>query len=290
MKGIKRIRYNKEQYDEDVEFLTIKTCDCCFENITKDGIYFYYKNGDDDWDFSSTICDSCFEGAVEHEEQKNMLCSMMSVDENVLENAIQKYYQKKPRLILDMDGVLVDLLPTYLDYYNILFGDNIKSSDIKNWRIKEYVCDKAKPYIENIFKLPKFYENLEPTMPAQGLDNILWQIQEHYDIIVVTDPFVKEDKFRFDIIEQKKQWIATHLNTLNNVPKFFTGNKGLYEGDVMIDDNPEHLYSFLKTNPNGLAICFNTPVNLNADLPENIIRVDGWIDVVDKLKQYVERR
>ena len=33
----------------------------------------------------------------------------------------------KPRVILDMDGVLADLLPSYLEVYNTIFNDTLKS-------------------------------------------------------------------------------------------------------------------------------------------------------------------
>ena len=46
---------------------------------------------------------------------------------------------KKIRIALDLDGVIVDLLPTWLSLYNAETGENVLVSDIKEWDLFKQV-------------------------------------------------------------------------------------------------------------------------------------------------------
>lgn len=194
--------------------------------------------------------------------------------------------QHKPRLILDMDGVIADLLPDYLYVYNTIFEDDLEPENIRDWRVKKHVKDvNVSEYVENIFKLKNFYFNLKPVKDSIFAIKTLSEICE---IVIVTDPFVIDDvHVRNDIMLQKMLWIDKFLGeyiNINNV--IFTDQKYLIQGDVIVDDNISHLLKSKEHNPNMKTILFPTPINKNEKKESFIFSPQyGWNGIVKDIRK-----
>lgn len=174
------------------------------------------------------------------------------------------------RIAVDMDGVLADLLPQWLDLYNIIWKDSLEVEDITKWRVKEVVKEEAEPFLENMLRIPNFYFALPRIEYSVG---ILKELSLKHEIFIVTDPFVRES------VPQKVDWLAKHYPFIDKRNILFTGNKSIVKSDILIDDNPDNLKGF-----DGYRILYDMPYNREY---EEAIRVHNWLDI-DKVVKEIE--
>lgn len=175
-------------------------------------------------------------------------------------------------IAVDMDGVLANLLDDLLVYYNTIWEDNLTERDISGWRVKNYVDLNATDYLENILKLPNFYRDLKP---IEGSVKGLNKLSEYYDVVILTDPYVKES------IEQKIDWLEEYFPSIDLSDIIFTSQKGLINADYIIDDNIDNIINFIKMN--GLSedrgFLFSHHFNSNIEYSN---KVSGWDDIVER--------
>lgn len=193
---------------------------------------------------------------------------------------------KKKTIVLDMDGVLVDLLPSFLKTYNTIFDDNKTESDIKTWKINKYTKPEISKYVENIFKLPGFYENLHPVHSQRfSLDEIIIKLKRKYHVVIATDPYVEEIDLRVDIMHQKLKWIKKYLPSIDIESEvFFTNDKGMIDGDYIVDDSPLHLTNFIESGSHKKGLLFANTTNeefICDPADTQVKRVYGWHEILN---------
>ena len=154
---------------------------------------------------------------------------------------------KKLTILTDMDGICVNMLgyalqrihtdhphlshigmPQVTDYHlNRVFGQDI------NW--------------EAYFQEPGFFRH---PLPIPGAIDTLKALHDQgHRIVVVTSP----GEFT-GCVPDKDWWISKYMPFINYRDRIFTGSKHFVHGDVMIDDSPSILKSFLSSgNPTKLA-------------------------------------
>lgn len=165
-------------------------------------------------------------------------------------------------IAVDVDWVLAKLTQKWVEYYNTIFDDNLKITDIKTWNISNYVKPEAKDFMINILNLHKFYRDLEVVSDSQ---RVLKKLSKKNKIIIATDPFTRMS------FKSKYDWLEEHFPFIDSKDYVFTGNKSLIQADFLIDDGVHNLENF-----SGYSILYDAPYNKEE---ERFFRVKNWQDV-----------
>ena len=171
---------------------------------------------------------------------------------------------KKKRIAIDVDWVMAKLLHKWLEYYNILFDEELTTEDILEWSIVDFVKPEAEEVMLNILNLPDFYRDL--AIRSTAAESIK-ELDKYYEILIVTDYFTKES------FKAKYDWLREHLPFIKRENLVFTGNKSLILADHLIDDGVHNLETF-----KGIGILYDAPYNRDET---RFKRVHSWGEITD---------
>ena len=163
--------------------------------------------------------------------------------------------KKLKTLLIDMDCILVDMLPYWVKTYNDLTGEHVRLEDLHTYELSNY-CKKADLLYDILhtegFFLPK---NLPP-MPG-AVEYFQKLLDEGYQLIIVTQPPRKADF----AIKEKREWIKHYFKNYDLTNMVFCHKKELIRGDLLFDDNPSHIEHWKKYNLDGVVTTINYPYN-----------------------------
>lgn len=165
------------------------------------------------------------------------------------------------RLIIDMDGVLVDMLSSLVEQYNHEFAKSMTVADITQWKLPDGMHE--------IFKRPGFFRHLKP---YDGAVEAIKTLGRNHRIVIATDCLgiscIKEDK---------EVWLRAHIWPYIQGAEF-TGEKHLIVGDLILDDGPHHLAAWP-----GLKVCMDRPYNRDAEADYRVHDMMEFVALVGKL-------
>jgi 5'(3')-deoxyribonucleotidase len=174
------------------------------------------------------------------------------------------------RIFLDMDGVLADLLASWLPYLNEITGKNLEDKDVNMWGLED-VYDIPFSKIRKPLHRPGFWEGLPPYPGAADFVETLDGMG--HDVYIATTPFPS------DVCAWgKKMWLEEHMPFLPYSRLILIHDKHLLQGDMLVDDKPENLVAF-----RGHRVLFNRPWNktLNTGIMESwLTRVSTYSDIL----------
>lgn len=167
----------------------------------------------------------------------------------------------RPSVAVDMDEVLADVMPKFLDFYEKLTG--LRPVREAYWGKKIYSLPGAADLREELFK-PGFFADLPLIEGAkEGLD---W-LNTHLDVYIVT----AAQEFPLSLNE-KYHWLQTHFPQLSWRQYIFCGSKSIIGTDYMLDDHAFNLEHF-----KGIPLLFTANHNLNE---QRFTRLNSWEEVV----------
>lgn len=181
---------------------------------------------------------------------------------------------------IDIDGVIRDIITPMCELYNNLIEKNTNScvyghkypTDVKYYDVeqsfelvKRYACMDTKEWFfdKNAKKL--FLES----KPFFGVKEAIDRLHNNgHKIVIVTWQLSYENKlYTLEFLEK---------NGIYYDDICFTKDKGMINGDMLIDDNPE----FLDTqDENVIRVCINRPYNM--DYENSHIRVNSLNDIAN---------
>lgn len=178
----------------------------------------------------------------------------------------------KPRLLLDMDGVMVDLHKNWENRLKELHPN--KSIDFS--KITESItdeCHKAFGISEDECIVPFYEKDFWLNLPPQ--DDVLEYfplIREKFDCVIVTkahmtSPYCAYEKFL---------WIRKYFG--NDLDIIMTKKKSYIHGDIIIDDMVTNLVECDKVGI--IPICYDHPWNKDHPFKN---RVNSWKEIYKKL-------
>lgn len=170
------------------------------------------------------------------------------------------------RLLIDMDGVLADLVTKWFRTYNEEYDDAIAPEMMKEWG--PHKVAKAGRSIYKYLGQPGFFRDLEPLPGA--IDGVRALLDRGHEIVIVT---AAKNGHR-----DKLEWVWTNLPFLPRDNVIFAHRKELVRGDILFDDAPHNLEAFS---------AYGTPVAMAYPYNEGVpySRVDSWpafVDLVDR--------
>lgn len=180
------------------------------------------------------------------------------------------------RVLVDIDETLNNLVPTLLNKYNDKYTDNIKLSDIVDYRIHKFL----KPECENLFKEFVDDETILGLSVKPYAVEALTEISKYADIYFVTAGHPATAKAR-------DKWLQKHF-------PFYTGNqlvlcrdKYIINADIMIDDNTENILKSPCSHKFLFDMPWNTVQNLYKNgitLPNDVVRCYDWEHILREFR------
>ncbi|MDN3586681.1 5'(3')-deoxyribonucleotidase [Pedobacter aquatilis] len=170
------------------------------------------------------------------------------------------------RIAIDMDEVIADVIPKFIQLYNRDFGVpldlEIEPGNEVFMQIPQDVNQKWFEYINE----PGFFRDLAVIPDSQ---EVIRALQEKYDVYIVSAAM----EFRNSLVD-KYDWLAEHFPFMDWQHIMFCGNK-IVEVDVLIDDRIKNFVNF-----KGRPLLYTSPHNL---LITEYERVNNWQDVAKLL-------
>lgn len=188
---------------------------------------------------------------------------------------------KRPTIAIDVDGVLRDNLELMVDMYNKEFGQDLKTSDIK-----EFKTEKSFPLIqaETGMTSSHWFFNLhakELFLDAPSYPNVaedIKRLQEVADIVIIT--------YQKDYTNKNLtlQWLEKNGIEPNGI--CFLRDKTIVHCDALIDDND---WNFIGTHVR-TSVLVDAPYNQHIDTSDflkktnsnKMVRVSSLHDFVEK--------
>jgi 5'(3')-deoxyribonucleotidase len=179
----------------------------------------------------------------------------------------------KPRILLDLDDVTVDLATDLTKTYNESYGDRLTPEELfVDWNIHKRA--KCGDEIYKIFQRENFFYSLKP---KPGAISAIQSMLHLFEIVIVTSitrsPEAAKDKVK---------WIRDYMPFYELQDLIMTKRKELVSGDIMIDDSVKNLERWSYANPAGMPVLFAAHHNVLQRKDFKHV-VHNWNDVLELL-------
>lgn len=155
----------------------------------------------------------------------------------------------KTKVLVDMDGVLVDLFPRWIHNYSLMSGQVLFPEDLTAYELGEIIEDQEVLYNELDF------ESVPPKLGSKAFGDLL--ARSDLDVYVVTYVHASNKTGH----REKLEWLAHYFPNLDPDRVIFTRHKELVRGDVLVEDNPGNIERWLAANPEGRVGLVLAPYN-----------------------------
>lgn len=176
----------------------------------------------------------------------------------------------KLRVTCDLDNIMNNLTETLLEIYNNDNNDNLKMSDIIEYKIDKFTKSNVK--ITDYFKSDELWMRVLPIKQAQDYLKIL---NDDYDLRIVSASHSGD-------MPTKYRWIKVFYPFLKREQIWTVFDKQWIDSDIHIDDFEGNLIGG-KYHKILLDYPFNRNIN---DEKENIYRAYNWQDIFMEVKRY----
>ena len=163
---------------------------------------------------------------------------------------------RKLRILVDMDGIVCDTLPYWLQKIFNKTGVAAQIEHITQWAMDKCPpLDKVDPKVMfGMLQDPGFIYNIKPIWGAvEGLKQLTEAGHEIYLVTARHGPVSMPDTL---------EWVKKHLPFINAEKQtIFAYNKWVIPADVLIDDKGETLVEYSTHHPNALMVGIKYPYN-----------------------------
>ncbi len=168
----------------------------------------------------------------------------------------------KQRIALDMDEVIADIQPKFLQLYEREFGKRLTKEDLYGKKV--YYFEGAR-YIREFLFEKGFFRDLPVIADSQ---EVVQELIQHYDVFITTAAM----EFR-NCFEDKYDWLQEFFPFINWKNIVFCGDKSIIRADYMIDDHASNLRSF-----QGKGLLYTASHNVHET---EFTRLNNWLEVRD---------
>lgn len=177
----------------------------------------------------------------------------------------------KKRLLIDMDCILVDMMPYWLSEYSRRSGENIRMRDMDTYWLRSIVSHPD--IIDEILHEEGFFLD-KPLMPGAGEYFERLVAEKDFDVVVLTQPPRRADHS----VREKRIWMQDRFPEFEHVNMMFGHRKELVRGDLLFDDCPDHLINWKKVNPRKITATITYPYNEDTKTDVRFDRKEAWKD------------
>lgn len=175
------------------------------------------------------------------------------------------------RILIDLDSVLMNLLPTWLYHLNMQAKSKLTVEDITAWDISKFFPTLTKEQIYAPFSWGFFWKETTPIDGAIEFVNKL--IADGHKLYVCTST-------HYTTLQHKlENGLLRYFDCFNYKDIIVTYDKHLINADILIDDYQENLKDF-----KGKRILFDYPYNRECPTEYYDIRCKNWTEIYDYIK------
>lgn len=185
---------------------------------------------------------------------------------------------KKPRVLLDCDGVVADFLGYYLRILNSVTGNHYTSSDVQQFQIEEALelSEDVSDVVFRAISLPGVAQKFE-VLP--GALEAVARLREIAQVVFVTsagDTALSSPTWCYD----RMVWCRANFG---NVPVVLAHEKEFVAGDVLVDDKPKNVKAWKEEYPDKIAVlwggggCYNKTVEVAEFMA---LGLDNWGELI----------
>jgi 5'-nucleotidase len=171
------------------------------------------------------------------------------------------------RVILDMDGILADLLTPWLARYNADYGDQLTVAEVTAWDLHTIVRPACGRAVYQYLRDPDLFRHL-PLIPGaqEAVDTLR---RRGWDPVIVTAAGSTQHA-------AKAAWLHEHFPAIPADHLVFTAGKTLIPAGVFIDDAPHNLIPYRAAYPTAQVLTLAYPYNATVPVP----RFPSWAALV----------
>ncbi|MHA7733087.1 5' nucleotidase, NT5C type [Nitrosopumilus sp. S6] len=175
------------------------------------------------------------------------------------------------KIALDVDGVLADVIQSWLNYSNSIRRE-IQKHEITDWDFwKKFEIDRYDFYAE-LSSCWKNWSLIPPT--EENLASVTKNLSDIGQVDIVTARERSTDSF-------VKNWLDHHNISYNNYVSVIDGPmKADLDYDVFIDDSPLNALKFLENNKS--VILYSQPWNQHIT-EDKIHRISNLTEAIEKI-------
>lgn len=190
--------------------------------------------------------------------------------------------RKKFKILIDMDGIVVDLLPDWLALYNEDWDDELGPENITSWDTHKHVKPECGGKVYELLNEPLFFRWLRPVDGA--IEGVLkLKAQGHEIKFATASPCPGACTDKADWIEEHFPGVFSHRDVI------FAHEKVTWlDADILIDDRPDTIIEWANSGRTAATIAH--PYNLCAALHAKIYAQDifrplvAWNTLVHSIK------
>lgn len=182
---------------------------------------------------------------------------------------------KRPRILIDVDGVLANFVQHSLPVLEELTGQAWKMEDFHAWDLFDTIDRKYEaPFFDAVNKLG--WCRSIPVYP--GAQEGIKAVQEVGEVYIVTSPMNHVPTWT----HEREGWLKEHFG-IPHKKVVHTSAKYLCIGDILLDDKPANIESWAKEHPRGLGLLWDQPYNRSQEVGR---RVSTWAEVVSAVSSF----
>lgn len=179
-------------------------------------------------------------------------------------------------VVCDVDGVVADIMPAWLQRYNEDYGDNLTREQVTDWDIAKFVKPECGDKIFDFLADPRLYDTMQPVRDAlKGLKALRNLTSKLYFATACT----------YGMTDAKARWMERHdvcgRGAFHGLPNQLVvlRHKAQLRGHVLIDDGIHNVQEWIATGRP--AILFKQDHNHNHSISGALFRyAENWGEVV----------
>ena len=175
---------------------------------------------------------------------------------------------KKPRVGVDVDGVLADLMTPLFDLMNRLYRTSYSVEHMEDWAIDPFIPEgRADEFWRELGK-PGLHARLKP---YPGAVEGMRALGEVADVYIVTSYLHGAETW----VHERDAWLMEHFH-IPRAQIVHTRAKYTFYGRALVDDKPDNVVEWQTEHAHGLGVLWGQPYNRRFEDPRVKHRVEAW--------------
>lgn len=189
--------------------------------------------------------------------------------------------RRKPKLNLDVDGVIADFAAAACQHLTTLTGKPHDPLAVTTWEVFDSFPD-AVAHRAEVYRRMKGPGGCYAIPVVDGAKEAIAELREIADVTVVTAPFFGAPTWAYE----REQWLGDHFG-IHRDDIIHAEKKYLVHGDIMLDDKESHIvrwqsYWHEQEQYGARGLLWRTSRTINP--AEGIEIMDSWTDVINYTK------